>query len=260
MKLAILASSVLMSASVWAHNSCDVELNAHVDIDQDVVEFTKDKQPLYKIVDDKYLFVEDEAVSLNSQQQLLVTQYSKDIKALVPEVSAVMSEGVDLALDGVNMAFNELLGEGNDVGAELTTELTFVKEELAKRMSLAQGISIGEDGITGDEYFDTEFESKIESVIEEAIEKSIGNILIAVGREMLFSGGDPEAFETRMESFGEQIEAEMELRAEALEQKAEIMCLSIEKVDKQEEVLRKEIEQLESFDVITVDARRANKA
>lgn len=259
MKLLTLTSAILMSGSVLAHNSCDIDLNAHVRIDNKVVEFSDENQPLYKIVDDKYLYVEGDKVSLDKQQQVLVTQYSKDIKALVPEVRGVVTEGIDLAVEGVGLAFNELLGEDNDVGNELTSELTIIKEELAQKLSLEHGVSIGKEGVADDNFFGKEFENRIETVVESAVKKSMGTLLIAVGKEMLFSGGDPEAFEARMENFGEQIETEMESRAEELEKKANVLCYSVKKLDEQEEHLREEVSELAPFNMIKVDSRHSDK-
>jgi len=259
MKLLTLTSAILMSGSVWAHNSCDIDLNAHVRIDNKVVEFSDENQPLYKIVDDKYLYVEGDKVSLDKQQQVLITQYSKDIKALVPEVRGVVTEGIDLAVEGVGLAFNELLGEDNDVGNELTSELTIIKDELAQKLSLEHGVSIGKEGVADDNFFGKEFENRIETVVESAVKKSMGTLLIAVGKEMLFSGGDPEAFEARMENFGEQIETEMESRAEELEKKANVLCYSVKKLDEQEEHLREEVSELAPFNMIKVDSRHSDK-
>jgi len=252
--IAVTLLSVFLSKALYAHDSCDVELEAGVTINESSIEFfdsDKKKQTLYKI-DDNNLIVDGDYVSLNDEQQALVEQYSSNIRAMVPQVRNIALEGVDLALEGVNLAFNELLGEGNDIGADLTQELSSLKEEVATRFTVENGFTIGENGLDNDELLGDEFEQRIESAVEKAVMGSMGSLLVALGQEMLFSGGDTDAFETRMESFGENIEHEMESRAKKIEQKAELLCLDVIEIDKIEDQLQASIESLEDINVITV--------
>ena len=257
MKALLITTAILASSSVLAHdNSCDADLNGGVSINNAVVEFSKNKKPLYKIVDDEYLFVDGESVELNNYQQELVTKYSKNIKALVPEIKNVALEGMDLAVDGVNLAFNELLGEGNDLGRDLTESLNDIRVELNENLSLEKGLYVDEDGFSGEDILGDDFEERVEEVMENAIKNSMGTLLIAVGQEMLFSGGDMDAFEQRMENFGQQIEHEMETRSEALERDAHKLCESLVAIDQQEEQLRIEVDALADFNMLSVDQRR----
>ena len=253
--IAVTVLSVFLSKALYAHESCDVDLDAGVTINESSIEFfspDKNKQTLYKIDDDSNLIVNGDYVSLNDEQQELVEQYSSNIRAIVPQARNIALEGVDLAMDGVNLAFNELLGEGNDIGVDLTQELSSLKEEVATRFTIEHGFTIGENGLDDDELFGEEFEQRIESAVEKAVMGSMGSLLVALGQEMLFSGGDTDAFETRMESFGENIEHEMESRAEKIEQKAELLCLDVVEIDKIEDQLQASVESLEDINVITV--------
>lgn len=249
--------SLLASSSVFAHDSCNIELDAGIKISKQAIEFfqgdEEDRTSLYKIVNNETLYVNGKQISLTSGQQSLVTEYSTSIRAVVPEVKNIALEGIDLAVDGVNLAFNELLGEGNSVGEDLTFELGKLRKELDARFSTDGGFYIDENGMDIDEVFGEEFETRIEQVVEEAVMHSMGSILVAVGQELLFSGGDMDSFETRMESFGHQIEHEMETRAEEIEEKAQELCHSVVKIDQLEEQLKAEISELEDFDILVVD-------
>ena len=254
--------SVFLSKALYANDSCNVELDAGVTINESSIEFfdpDKKKQTLYKIDDDNNLIVGGDYVSLNDDQQELVEQYSSNIRAMVPQVRTIALEGVDLALEGVNLAFNELLGEGNDIGADLTQELSSLKEEVSARFTIEHGFTIGENGLDEDELLGEEFEQRIESAVETAVMGSMGSLLVALGQEMMFSGGDTDAFETRMESFGQNIEHEMESRAEQIEQKAERLCLGVVEIDEIEEQLKASIESLEYINVITVKHSRSHQ-
>jgi len=252
--IAVTVLSVFLSKSLYAIDSCDVELEAGVTINESSIEFfdpDKEKQTLYKI-DDNNLIVDGDYVALDDEQQALVEEYSSNIRAMVPQVRNIALEGVDLALEGVNLAFNELLGEGNNVGADLTQELSSLKDEVSTRFTVEHGFTIGENGLDNDDLLGDEFEQRIESAVENAVMGSMGSLLVALGQEMMFSGGDTDAFETRMESFGENIEHEMESRAEKIELKAERLCLQVLEIDKIEDQLQASIESLENINVITV--------
>ena len=261
---AVAAFTLFVSTNLYAHDACDIELDAGVTLNESKLEFfnasenaENEKQILYTIKNDHSLIVHGQKIELNDRQQRLVTKYAQDIRAMVPQVRTIALEGVDLALEGVNLAFNELLGEGNNVGAELTTELSTLKDEVAGRFTVKHGITLGAKGIngkdfTGEELLGKEFEQRIESVVEKAVINSMGSILMAMGQEMLFSDKESNSLETRMEDFGESIADEMEHRAEKIEKKAEVLCAAIIDIDKLEEQLKASVSSLANINVISV--------
>lgn len=261
---AVAVFSIFLSTNLYAHDACDVELETGLTLNETTLEFFNSsesaehkKKILYKIDNDHSLIVHGQAIDLNDHQQALVRKYAKSIRAVVPQVRTIAIEGVDLALEGVNLAFNELLGSENKVGAELTQELSILKDEVATRFTAEHGITIGENGIngkefTGEEVLGKEFEQRIESAVEKAVINSMGSLLMAMGQEMLFSDGESNALETRMEDFGESIADEMEFRANEIERKAEALCEEIADIDKLEEQLKASISPLANINVISV--------
>lgn len=266
-----LAASVLFcaitSTSAWAHQSCEVDLTAGISINSQKIEFfavDEDNEDetavsLYKIVDDNQLVVGDETVKLSAEQQAIVHEYSSSIRILVPQVKTLAIEGVDLAIEGVDLAFNKLLGENNDVSGQLNQELLLVREAVDNKLSIEKGITFGlKGGDSNDMVNDLmgeEFEQRIESAVEKVVMNSMGSLLVALGQEILFSGGDSDAFEARMENFGDDIATEMETRAEKIEVKAEQLCLEIQKIDQLEEQLKMNVAEVASFNVITTKVR-----
>ena len=255
--LAIALTASFASSAVYAHESCNVDLSAGFTINPTTIEFLQEEngqenRSLYKITDGKVLSVGGSEVSLSGSQQQLVEKYDAKIRQLVPEVKNVAIEGVDLAVDGVNLAFNGLLGEGNSVAADLTKELKLVREQVATNLTIENGITIGVDGLESNELLGEDFEQRIESAVEKAVLNSMGTILIAVGQQMMTADGDEQSFETRMEEFGENLEQEMNARADKIEAKAEKLCVSIAKLDVLEEQLKAEIEPLNNTNVFTV--------
>lgn len=241
--------------SAYAHSSsCNVNLQADMKFSPDKIEFFDGNKKYYSITDNKTLMVKGNVVPLNDYQQKLVTDFSLSIRETVPEVKAIAIEGVNLAIDGVNLAFNELLGQGNSVSADVTEQLTIVRDELDERFADESTYVIDRDGEIVDDVLGKDFENRIETAVEKAVTQSMGTLLMVVGKEMLMSGGDTKAFETKMESFGNQIEQEMELRAAKLEQKAEGLCQSAVEINAIETEMTNAIEQLQSYDVIKVSA------
>jgi len=254
--IAVTMLSVFSSTALYAHDSCDVDLKAGLTINESKLEFfePKKKEKVLYVIDKQYnLTVAGKKIALNSEQQALVKQYSTNIRKIVPQVRLIAIEGVDLALAGVDLAFNQLLGEGNEVGADLTQELSSLKAEVAERFTIENGFTIGEDGVEDDELFGADIEQRIESAVEKAVMNSMGNLLVALGQEMMLSGGDSNDFETRMENFGETIEYEMKSGAEKIERKADSLCVAAIEIDQLEEKLRSNIPSLADINVITVN-------
>ena len=260
----LLATSILLSTTTaFAHDTtfstdaCDIELNAGIRINKTLVEFSKNDRTLYQIINNKTLMVDGQNVSLTSEQQALVNEYSTSIRSVVPEVKEIAVDAIELAVEGVNLAFNELLGEGNNLGKNLTTQLHEIRDEVDQRFNSSKELYIDENGKLDVDFFGGDFEQRIENIVEETVKNSLGTLLIAVGQEMLFSGGDIGTFETKMEKFGEQIERDIEERAESLEKRGDDVCQMINKIDDLENQLSDEVSELSSFNVIS--ARYNNK-
>ena len=256
---ALIASTLIMaSLTSFAHdmsvdnNSCELDVNGGININAQKITFSKNKQALYSIVENDILVINGNNVDLTPSQQALLTQYSTSIRAAVPEVKRFALDAIDLAIDGVNLAFNELLGEGNNVSTDLTTQLSTIRTEVDNEFDVSKDFYIDENGLGGDDFFGDEFEKRIESAVESTIENSIGSLLIAIGQELLFSDGEVNTIETRMEAFGDKIEHEMKERGERLEKRSEILCQSAIAINQMEEQLKTSIDELSDFNFITV--------
>jgi hypothetical protein len=266
MKTLIATALILASSSTFAYetsfsnDSCDADISGGIKITPSAIEFSKSNKQLYKIVNNEALFVDGEQIDLTYSQQSLVTDYSTSIRAVVPQVKDIALDAIDLASDGVNLAFNELLGEGNDVGAEITAQLAEIRAEVDLGFTSDKDIYFDQDGFSGDDFFSKDFEQRIETAVESTVQNSIGSLMIAVGQQMLFSGGDGDAFETRMENFGERIEHEMETRGQKIEKRGEALCQSVIAIDILEDQLANEVEELEGFDLLTTSiSSKTNK-
>ncbi|ASP48901.1 DUF2884 family protein [Cognaticolwellia beringensis] len=264
MKTLIATALIIASSASYAHDnsfsseSCNVDLNGGININAKEIIFSKNKSPLYTITNNDTLIIKGEEVTLTSHQKSLIRDYSSHIRDVVPEVKSIALDAIDLAIDGVNLAFNELLGEGNNVSADLTTQLTTIRGEVDAEFNKQNSFYIDEDGFSGKDFFGDDFEQRIESAVESTIKNSLGTLMIAVGQEMLFSGGDMDAFETKMDDFGELIGNEMETRSEGIEKRGEALCQSIMVIDEMEEQLKDSIDEISNYNFITASSKSSH--
>jgi hypothetical protein len=260
MKTLIASVLLLAAGTAAAHNSCNLELDAGVRITDDSIEFYDEDQQTYKIVEDQYLVVKGRALTLTDVQQDLVASYARSIRSTVPEVRGMALDGIDLAIDAITITFDGLLGEKNQVSAQLMTELNNVKSDVNRYFTSGNPISFNRGNEDTPDFLGKQFETRIERIVETSVQNSIGSIMIAMGKEVLASGGDMEAFEARMNKFGEQMEVQMNAKAVRMEARGEQLCKTMRAVDAGEEQLKNAVPAVEPFNIIRINVPEAEIA
>ncbi len=232
-------------------DNCNLDFNNAVTIDSDTVEIKTSNNQTMKIKQDGSLIINGEHLSLNQSQQDAAQEYANGLRTELPQVAEIALEGVKIAgtaLDEVATAFNL-----NDMNS-----LSDVMDDLAVKIedSFYQGDTFVIDNNNFnaiDDAFGEEFESQMEQAMEAAVMDSIGSILIALGSELLGSGGDMQEFERRMEHMGQQIEEKVEVQAKNLEVKAKALCNSMELLADQEDRLQAFFPELVTYDLFAVN-------
>ena len=260
MKTLIAGLLMLTAGAAAAHDSCHLELDAGLRITEDSIEFYDENDPLYKIVDDQYLVVNGQPLKLNPTQQDAVALYASSIRAAVPEVRDMALDGIDLAIEAITLTFDGLLGEKNQVSAQLTTELKNTKSDVNRYFTSGRPISLNRAHEDTPDFLGKQFETRIERIVETSVQNSIGSIMIAMGKEILAAGGNMQAFEERMNKFGEQMELQMNAKATGLEEQGKKLCNTMHTVDAREEQLKLAVPAVESFNVIRVKAASVDVA
>lgn len=258
----ILSAGFLMLAagSAGAHSACNMELAAGLRITDEAIEFYKDDQQAYTILNDRALVVKGKALKLSQSQEDAVANYAASIRATVPEVRGMAVEGIDLAIEAIRITFDSLLGEKNQISTQLTTELRNAKSDVNRYFSSGEAITFNHSNDEVPEFLGKHFETRVERIVETAVQDSIGSIMIAMGKEILAAGGNMDTFEARMNKFGEQMEVQMNAKAALLETRGEKLCDSISAVDASEEQLKQAVPALESFNLIRVSASNVDVA
>tara|TARA_R110000751_G_C13795394_1_gene483469 strand:- start:103074 stop:103847 length:774 start_codon:yes stop_codon:yes gene_type:complete len=234
-------------------NQCNVEFNGNMQLENNVLEVTLANNTRLSIAQDKILYVDGVALTLDTQQQHWVDNYYDGINQAAPQAAAIATDAVALASTALNEVFTELLGTDNTALAELSDKLHDLDHQIQYNFYAENGdIRLHSGSFENGEFFGEQWEAQFEDAIEGLVTESIGHIMVAIGTQLIFNGGDMDKFEQKMQRFGEQMEQKIEYQAEALEEQSEQLCDTLVKVDDAENQLQMHIKQLSSLDVIQV--------
>lgn len=253
MRNLILAGVLLCGASQVSANQCNVEIDGNLQLENSVLSIKTSDSSKVVIDQSKNIFVDGEQISLTEQQQQWVNSYYEGIHAAVPEAAGIAKDAIALASDAVNQAFGQLLGEDNEAVIELSAKIEAIGEDIQYNFYAQDGsIRIQSEQFEDGEVFGNQWEHEFEQAIEELVTESIGRLMVAVGTELIFSGGDMDAFEQRMERFGRDIEDKVEYQSAAIEAKAEAFCATLASIDYAENKLQQSVTELADLDVLQV--------
>jgi hypothetical protein len=238
-----------------SNNKCNVELNGNMQLENNVLAVTLDNNTRLTIDQDKTVYIEGIALTLNTEQQHWVDNYYDGINHAVPQAAAIATDAVALASTALNDVFTELLGSDNTALADLSDKLRDLDQQIQYNFYADNGdIRLHSESFENGEFFGEQWEAQFEEAIQDLVTDSIGHIMVALGTQLIFSDGDMNEFEQKMDRFGKQMEQKVEYQATALEEKAGALCSTLVKVDFAETQLQN-IKQLASLDVIQLHDR-----
>lgn len=253
MRTMIFAGALACSSLTVFANQCDVELNGNMQLENSVLAVNLDNNTRLTIDQDKTLYVDGIALTLDTQQQRWVNTYYDGINQAAPQAAAIATDAIALASTALNEVFTELLGSDNAALADLSDKLRNLDQQIQYNFYAENGdIRLHSESFENGEFFGEQWEAQFEEAIEDLVTDSIGQLMVAIGTQLIFSDEGVDDFEQKMERFGEQIEQKVEYQAEALEDRAEELCATLAKVDRAENHLQMNIKQLSSLDIIQV--------
>ncbi|CAB9495377.1 DUF2884 family protein [Alteromonas macleodii] len=259
--LSVAVTSALISGHAFAHdtsfqnNSCDMELDGHIQYYQGDLTVQMDNGSVMTIDAQHNMTINGESVSLDREQQRWVSEYYNNIDIAIPMTLTIASEGLQIANVAVTEVFTELLG-GDQMGDDFNELFNSLETKLNTSFYDDAG-NIRVDSTKFDEpgWFDESWEQEFETQIESLISESMGRILIAVGTQMLWEGGDMSEFEQKMERWGEDLEYRLESQAALLEEKGEALCKVLKKADYAEGKMQASISGLDDLNLLDIDHR-----
>ncbi|TMO44336.1 YggN family protein [Pseudoalteromonas ruthenica] len=255
---ALLFASMTVTTSALAHEQkpdnlsfgsqqCDIEFKSDIRINPERIQITNvDNQ--HMVYDGQQLLVDGEVMPLTAAQQQALDNYSQQLRSYVPEVAQIALDGVKIAgvaIEEVSAAFgiehnNALQQVVDNIGNNIEHSFYQNGEFVMGKQSFDE---LGED-------IEQQFDENFEQAVEQAMVQSIGSVLMALGSQMVSSGGDMDEFEQRMERMGEQIEQRVELQAANIEQRADALCQSFSELAEQEAQLVSMVPELSDFQLL----------
>ncbi|MCL1044104.1 YggN family protein [Shewanella electrodiphila] len=232
---------------------CNVTLNYDVTVEPKKLLISEKGEELYR-VEMGELYVEGSKIDLDNKQRNLLTNYSEELSQQVPEIIDLVNEVVVLATDAVSLALTPIFGDAT--GAKLDELLAGIQTRIDEA-AYQQGdkFYLGATESSIEEAFNEDFEQEMEAMIK----NSMGSFMMALGAEMMSSEGGSfeekmEAFSTKMERVGEDIELQIADQSEAIEAKAEKICADFEELMALESEVRQSIPELASYQLATLDS------
>ncbi|WP_088332594.1 DUF2884 family protein [Lacimicrobium sp. SS2-24] len=250
----LIASLLLVGTSALA-SDCNVNLKGDLSLERGILTVsTLDQRPL--VLDGSSATYDGDSMSLSSSQQQLLNQYHQQVSELAPQVADIAMDAIALASEGINHAFGELLGYDDNLVLEFSDEMDALRNRVSTQLYADDGsIRFSSKNLKDDKLLGPQFEEEVEAKVKEMVARSMGSVMIAMGKQMLKSGGDMSGFEKRMENFGEQIEQRITAKAEVIEQRANGLCYDLTRLDDLEQQISREIPSLSGLDVVRVDAQ-----
>ncbi|MEW9799620.1 DUF2884 family protein [Alteromonas sp. CYL-A6] len=245
-----------VASQALAHDNCNINLDGNVEYHKGLLTVDMENGSVMTISQDHTLTINNQVQSLNAEQQRWVSQYYQHVDEAIPMSLSIAADGIALASTTINDVFSELFGADNDVTMEFDDLFTEMSEEMDRAFYDADGnIRISTRELEENEWLEGGWESQFEQRMESAISQSMGKILIALGTQMLWEGGDMAAFEEKMERFGDTIEQRVEAQALQLEDKAEQLCAVLAKAEEAENEMQRTIPGLEDLDMMDINYR-----
>ncbi|AWL10890.1 hypothetical protein HMF8227_00384 [Saliniradius amylolyticus] len=256
MRLMALTFIALMSSSALAHDSdCDLTLNGDVTLKQGTLTASLNNNQSLKL-DGQQAWLDGQALDLNDDQQALLNQYHSESLTLAPKVADIALDALDLANDGVTLAFGELFGPDDDLVMDLTQQIGQLRSDVHQQFYAEDGSIRFESKNFDEKYLNREFEQKLENTIEDAVSRSVGKMMMKIGQQMISGESSPEEFEHQMENFGERLEVQMEQKAGLVEQRASQLCSDFRALDDLERRIQNQIPELNGLDLIELRGKR----
>lgn len=250
LSIALIISSLLTTNAVVARetnismDNCSIKLNHDLSISEQHIRVLDNDQTIIDIYNDELVFYRGEKIDLNSKQQRLISDYSYNLRNSTDEFLSITADALDLASEGVNMAFSKLGNRDIDIG------IKDLKDDILDKYVKNNGellLTKGNVSISSDD--GQAYEKAIEEAVEDAIPSIIGAVLYNVGAAMMT--GDTEFEE--LENLGEEIEQQIEHKAQKLEQRADYLCEQLKQVDAIEQELVRSDKRFEYLDVINLN-------
>jgi hypothetical protein len=212
-----------LAASVQAKTvSCNIESDYDLTINDKSVILTRESgTPKWIVIRGDRLFVDDRWIALGKEDRQRISDFDRGTREIMPLAREIGREAAGIAFT----ALGEVAAGFSSDPAETRAKLDQARKKIDARLARS---------ITANRFDGGDLGEGIGQAVSEVVPLIIGDIVGGAVRAAL--SGDAKRLE-QMEGLDKQIEARIEPRAKALEQRAEQLCGKMETLDRLDSAL-----------------------
>jgi hypothetical protein len=170
------------------------------------------------------LFVNGKQLQLSDADQKRIDSFESEMRLLLPESQKIVIEAVNIAYDALSIASASLSSNPNKVLAKYQADRKTTLKELQNTNTVFM-------------FNDEAMDAIIEPIVAKFVPTIAGNAVGFAFRAMFAGEAKANEMEARMEAMEDNLDKQIEARADALEPLAEKMCKRIHKMDEIENSL-----------------------
>lgn len=258
MKRTLIAASLVFCSGTLLANECSINIDGKMTLENEVLTITTDQSDVITIESSYQLSLNGSKLDLSPLEKQWVQDYYTGIYAAVPQAANIAVEGIALASSAISEVFGGLLGQNDQAIEGITEKLSDIGDKVHASFYAEDGsIRVDSMHFNDGDMFGEQWSNEFEAAVEDVISNSIGQLLIAIGTQMMFGDdADSEDFDQRMANFSEDLESRLEDQASVIEEKAETLCNQMASIDHAENKLQSNVNELADLNVFSVDTDR----
>lgn len=255
MKRTLIAAGLVFCSGTLLANECSVSIDGQMTLENEILTITTEENDVISIESNYQLFVNGSELDLSPMEKQWVQDYYNGINDAVPQAASIAVEGVALASSAISEVFGGLLGQDSQAIERVTEKLSDIGDKVHTSFYAEDGsIRVNSAHFNDGDMFGEQWSNEFETAVEEVISNSVGQLLVAIGTQMMFGGdNNSEDFDQRMANFSEDFEKRIEAQAAVVEEKAEALCIQVASIDHAENKLQSNVEELTDLNIFTVD-------
>ena len=231
---------LLLCATATVHAkdvSCQIESDYDLSINAQSVILTRDSgTPKWVVIRGERLFVDDRWVALTTEDRRRLSDFDRGVREAMPLAREIGRDAADIAFT----ALGEVAAGFSNDPAQTRARLDQARDRIDARLARS---------VSANRFDGSDLGKGIGEAVSEVIPLVIGDIVGGAVRAAL--SGDTRRLE-EMENLDKQIEARIEPRANALEKRAEALCVKLEALERLDSALAYRLPAGEALDLLRI--------
>ncbi|MGF1756677.1 YggN family protein [Photobacterium sagamiensis] len=246
MKKILIGGLLLSSASVFAQ-SCPVDVQNDIHINDGQVSVYQSGQPKMMIDEDNNIFINGKQLDLNAMQRRAVEAYSNGVQEYLPKMADIANDGVGIAtdvLEEVSSSFDS---------KESFASVESLIDEYGKKAQ-EKFYQDGEFVMPADMFEDVDlsWKTEFEKAMKHVSVESMSGLFAALSDEMKNGEINFTELQSKFSELKARIEERIQARSGEISTKANDLCDSIKGLAEEEQQLHKAIPELKDYQMFEI--------